>query len=232
MQPPNRSCFVYKMWWVFLFLFLFLELTAAIERWEIDKFGYFISLGKWDYLTTFSLKFSQGNSLWKLSGGCSLWAARASSAPPVRLWLTSFIYATFPAPQAFDFSLPDLCPLTSHLPTYLFSYLTHHPANHLFSPYYLFKHIPLCFTKGLKLIIGNKYNKFKRNKVTRKTASENVDLIKRSRPWGKRQLRNTGHLFQAVTKLESQTGSEVLHIILLPIREKHIHFLLGANLFL
>lgn len=216
---------------VFFFFVLFLELTATIERWEIDKFGYFISLGKCDYLTTFSLKFSQRNSLWKLSSGCSLWAARASSAPPVRLWLTSFIYATFLAPQAFDFSLPDLCPLTSHLPTFFLISLTTQSTT-FFSPYYLFKHIPLCFTKGLKLIIGNKYNKFKRDKVTRKTASENVDLIKRSRPWGKRQLRNTGHLFQAVTKLESQTGSELLHIILLPIREKHIRFLLGANLFL
>lgn len=51
------------------------------------------------------------------------------------------------------------------------------------------------FHKGIEAIIWNKYNKIIRDKVIRKTASENVDSIRRSRPQGKREHRNSGHLF-------------------------------------
>ena len=143
----DRLCLAYKMYFVWNFQYLKMR----------------VSLGKWDSLTTLS-ELSRGWPLeqWKpllCPLSTSGWLHLFSLPSPAGIWgFGSWSLSTYPS---------------TYLPfTYL---ITHRLPPSLFLTICLFKHILLCFTKDLKLIIRNTCNKIKRNKVIRKTALENIN---------------------------------------------------------
>lgn len=133
----------------------------------MHEFGFLVSLGNWDSLTTLAAVYQSWAGAGP-SGNENLQCAPLSSSA----WLHFF---SLPSPAGIwgfgSWSLPTYP--ANHLPfTYL---ITPRLPPSLFLTICLVKHVLLCFEKDLKLIIWNTYNKIKRDKVIRKTALENIN---------------------------------------------------------
>lgn len=179
-QAKDRSRLAYKNVLILFGISNILKMRdscTSLDFWFLSGNGILWQL--WSQIFTQQLFIRAELGLILLSR--SLWAAKAPSVPSAGLWLTYCICAPCLVLQASKFWVPCLIYAyvprpdnpTTRLPFLHFTSPSLPPS--LFLTICLFKHIPLCFTKDLKLIVWNTYNEIKRDKVIRKTASDNVD---------------------------------------------------------